>query len=146
MDKINKKRMEFLMFIYHIIYKEVKNMYRTVKTLFRASKKDIDRLFECNRISAQIWNDCLTIAKSYAQKNNGKWINQTELQKQTKGKYPIHSQSIQAVCHKYLNARDSAKKAKQKGLDNNIRINRKNISTRNGQTTDLSFTQMGSLN
>ncbi|GAB6889670.1 transposase [Geobacillus stearothermophilus] len=93
-------------------------MYRTVKIPFQTSKKDIDRLFECNRISAQIWNDCLVIAKNYALKNNGKWINQTELQKQTKGKYPIHSQSIQAVCHKYLNARDSAKKAKQKGLDN----------------------------
>ena len=66
-------------------------MYRTVKTLFQTSKKDIDRLFECNRISAQIWNDCLAIAKNYALKNNGKWINQTELQKQTKGKYPIHS-------------------------------------------------------
>ncbi|RLQ03302.1 transposase, partial [Geobacillus stearothermophilus] len=38
-------------------------MYRTVKIPFQTSKKDIDRLFECNRISAQIWNDCLVIAK-----------------------------------------------------------------------------------
>ncbi|WP_223067499.1 transposase [Paenibacillus caui] len=89
-------------------------MIRVLKTTFRVSSEDRDRLFACNRICAQIWNDCLHIAKSHFLEH-GKWINRTELQKATKRKYPIHSQSIQAVCHKYLDARDNACEAKRKG-------------------------------
>lgn len=93
-------------------------MIRCLKTTFKTSKTNLNRLYECNRISAQIWNDCLDIAKQYSLANNGKWINKTELQKALKNKYPLHSQSIQAVCHKYLFARDATHKAKQQGLDN----------------------------
>lgn len=89
-------------------------MIRAHKTKFFATRKNIDRLFECNRISGEIWNDVLEIAKMHYL-TNGKWINKTQLQAATKGKYPVHSQSIQAVCHKYLFARDSAKKARDKG-------------------------------
>jgi putative transposase len=91
-------------------------MYRTFKTRFRAKKEGIEKLFECNRISAEVWNECLRLAKEHHQQT-GKWITKRELQKATKGRFPIHSQSIQAVCHKYLFARDSAKKARQKGLN-----------------------------
>jgi putative transposase len=57
----------------------------------------------------------LKIAKEYY-KQHGKWMSKTELQKLTKGKYPIHSQSIQAVVHKYIWARDSTKKAREQGI------------------------------
>jgi len=33
-----------------------------------------------------------------------------------KGKFPLHSQCVQAVCHKYLQSRDSAKKSKNKEI------------------------------
>jgi putative transposase len=89
-------------------------MIRVHKTWFITSKKHLDRLFECNRVSAQVWNDCLEIAKSYYKETN-KWISQSELQKLTKGKYPIHSQSIQAVVHKYIWARDAARAAREQG-------------------------------
>lgn len=91
-------------------------MIRVHKTTFSTSKADLDRLYACNRISADIWNDCLEIARAYHQEH-GKWIDQTELQKATKGNYSLHSQSIQAVCHKYLWARESAKNAKRQGYD-----------------------------
>jgi putative transposase len=89
-------------------------MLRVMKTAFRVSYEDRERLFACNRISAQVWNDCLHIAKAYAQEH-GRWIGRTALQKATKGQYPIHSQSIQAVCHKYLQARDNTVQAKRMG-------------------------------
>lgn len=89
-------------------------MIRTAKVYFRTAKTDLNRLFDCNRTSAMVWNDSLNIARAHHQ-ITGKWITKTELQKATKGKYPIHSQSIQAVCHKYLWARDNAKKARDKG-------------------------------
>ena len=89
------------------------NILRCVKTDFRTSQENIDRLYECNRESAKVWNRCLESAKE-----NGKWINKTKLQKETKRKFALHSQSIQAVCHKYLFARDAAKEARKKGYDN----------------------------
>ena len=94
-------------------------MIRCHKTSFYASRKTIDKLFECNRISAQIWNDGLAVAKDYSLSNGGKWIGKSKLQAALKGKYPLHSQSIQAVCHKYLFSRDAAYKARLKGYKDN---------------------------
>ncbi|MDF9408783.1 MAG: putative transposase DNA-binding domain protein [Pelotomaculum sp. PtaB.Bin013] len=89
-------------------------MIRVLKTTFRTSKHELDRLFACNRESARAWNDCLSYAKEY-HKTNGKWISKTDLQKLTKGRYHLHSQSIQAVQERYLDARTNAYRAKQTG-------------------------------
>ena len=93
-------------------------MIKCLKTDFFTTKSNLDRLFECNRISAEIYNSCLKIAKDYSLNNNGKWIGKTQLQKEVKNKYPLHSQSVQAVCHKYLFSRDAAFKARKAGLKN----------------------------
>lgn len=82
---------------------------------FQASKSNIDRLFACNRESARVWNECLQLSKDHYTEHQ-KWISQSVMQKQTKGTFHLHSQSIQAVCHKYLFARDSAYQAVQKGI------------------------------
>ncbi|GGE18542.1 transposase [Marinithermofilum abyssi] len=90
-------------------------MIRAKRVSFQASKKDLDRLFTCNRESALVWNECLQLSKQYYM-DHKKWISKSELQKATKGRFNLHSQSIQAVCHKYLFARDSAYQAIQKGI------------------------------
>ncbi|WP_343834688.1 transposase [Bacillus horti] len=82
-----------------------------------ASADTIDRLFDCNRVSGQVWNYCVELARAHHVKS-GKWITKSELQTATKGLFPIHSQSIQAVCHNYLFSRDAAMKARRKGLKN----------------------------
>jgi putative transposase len=106
-------------------------MIRCLKTNFFTTKSNLDRLFECNRISATIWNDCLEIAKDYSLSNEGKWIGKTELQKALKGKYPLHSQSVQAVCHKYLFSRDAARSARLKGCKNKYPYkSKKNYNTK----------------
>lgn len=89
-------------------------MIRVVKTTFRTSKYELDRLFACNRESAKAWNDCLAHARAH-HKTNGKWINKTELQKLTKCRYHLHSQNIQSVQERYLDARTGTYKAKQAG-------------------------------
>ncbi|MFZ5641172.1 MAG: RNA-guided endonuclease TnpB family protein, partial [Bacillota bacterium] len=89
-------------------------MIRVIKTPFRTSKTDLDRLFACNRESARVWNDCLSHAKEH-HKQTGKWIDKKELQALTKGRYHLHSQSIQSVQERYLEARKNALKAKQAG-------------------------------
>ena len=99
-------------------------MIRCMKTPFQASKATIDRLFECNRVSGEVWNRCLELAKETHLKT-GKWITKSALQKGTKGIYPIHSQSVQAVCHKYLFARDAARNARKAGHQNKYPYKRK---------------------
>ena len=90
-------------------------MFRSQKVAFRASKGNLERLLACNRESARIWNECLRLAKDYFLQH-GRRISKSELQKQKKGRFHLHSQSIQTVCHKYLFARQSAQAAIQKGL------------------------------
>lgn len=90
---------------------------RCMKTTFRTSSNTMNRLFVCNRVSGEIWNRCLELAKE-THMNTGKWITKSELQKGTKGIFPIHSQSVQAVCHKYLFACDAAREARKAGHKN----------------------------
>ncbi|MED0762372.1 transposase, partial [Aneurinibacillus thermoaerophilus] len=92
-------------------------MIRTAKVAFTASRSTIDALFALHRFSAEVWNTCLAEAKVYYQQT-GQWIGKTELQKRLKRRFPMHSQSIQAVCHKYLWARDSAHQARKAGHTN----------------------------
>ena len=81
---------------------------RCIKTPIYVDKESTDRLFECNRISADVWNQTLDEAKKFALGNDGKWASESYLKKQVKRKHRMHSQSIQAVVEKYTEARDSA--------------------------------------
>lgn len=90
-------------------------MIRAKKVSFRASRNDLDRLFACNRESALVWNECLQLSRQYYL-DHQKWISKSKLQKATKVRFFLHSQSIQAVCHKYFFSRDSAYQAMQKGI------------------------------
>lgn len=116
-------------------------MIRCVKTAFRASKSDLDRLYQCNRISAEIWNECLVIAKHFSLNNDGRWIGKSQLQSELKDRFPLHSQSVQAVCHKYLFSRDSAKQAKNQGLNNKYPY--KNKKYFNTKWVDKAFKVVG---
>jgi putative transposase len=90
-------------------------MLRAQIVSIQASNLNVDRLFACNRESALVWNRCLLLSKAHHAEHQ-QWISKSELQKQTKGKFHLHSQSIQAVCHKYVFARDSTYQAIQKGI------------------------------
>ena len=76
-------------------------MYRTLKVPFKASENTIQKLFDIRKICGLIWNDCVQIARYYY-RLGGEWITKTQLQTELKGLYPIHSQTIQAVAHKFL--------------------------------------------
>jgi putative transposase len=97
------------------VQKGVTAMIRAQIVSFLTSKSNRNRLFACNRESAQVWNECLQLSKDYYT-DHQKWISRSELQKKTKRKFHLHSQSIQAVCHKYVFARDSTYQALQQGI------------------------------
>ena len=100
-------------------------MIRCLKTDFKTSCEELDRLFACNRISALIWNKCLDMAREYRLSNDGAWISNSELQKELKNLYPLHSQSVQAVGERYCDARLGAKQARDKGLNKSYPWRRK---------------------
>ena len=79
-------------------------MYKGKRTTFRLLNYSIDKLDEVNKLSAEIWNDVVKLADDH-RFSTGKWISKTELQRLTKNKYPYHSQSVQAIVHRYVNSR-----------------------------------------
>lgn len=85
-------------------------MKRAIKSHFKCSAYDLDRLFACNRISAFVWNDVLNLQSKHVHSRN-------ELQKKLRGLYPISSQSVQAVTDKYYAACLATKAAKKSGLE-----------------------------
>ena len=93
-------------------------MKRTIKTDFKSSRENLDKLFACNRISALVYNKVLELQKEYRKAHDGEWISDKELFETTKGMYAINSQSVQAVVQKYLVARAATKLARDKGLKN----------------------------
>jgi len=90
-------------------------MYRTLKTAFAANQQTLQHLFDIRRMCGTIWNDCVQLARYYYRIHGG-WINQNDLQSELKGLYPLHSQTVQAVCHKFLRARDGVRKARKTNL------------------------------
>lgn len=89
-------------------------MYHGKRLLIRNQAKHKPALDACNKASAEVWNLCLLKAKDH-HLATGKWTGKTQLQTETKQAVALHSQSIQAVAHKYLNARQGAKEAKTAG-------------------------------
>lgn len=81
-------------------------IYKTLIIPINCSKKNLDYLFQCNRLSAQVWNLCIELNNKYKEQNN-KNISMGELQKLTKQCVPLHAKGIHHVVHKYLYARDA---------------------------------------
>jgi putative transposase len=119
---------------------EVKTMYRTMKVPFSASTVTIQKLFDIRRLCAVVWNDCVQIARYYYRLGGG-WITKSDLQKEVKGLYPLHSQTIQAVAHKFLQAREGAQKARKAGF--NVRYPWKHKFVCNPKWVGQSFTLQG---
>ena len=53
------------------------------------------------QLEAAVWNLCMETHKA-VRMTHGKWPGRTELQKVTKGRFALHSQSVQMVVHTFL--------------------------------------------
>ena len=89
-------------------------MYRTLKAPFRASSTTIQKLFDIRRLCGyhleRLCTNWLVIIIVWVASGSQKH----ELQKELKRLYPIHSQTIQAVAHKFLAAREGTKRGTDK--------------------------------
>jgi transposase, IS605 OrfB family, central region len=91
-------------------------IYKTIKLPIKyLSKKNIDYLFECNRESAKVWNECIRLNKKRWEKEE-KYADRKYLQDNTKGfsKF-LTAKSIQMVCFKFLSAMSAIQKARKNG-------------------------------
>src|SRR5258708_28802013 len=62
--------------------------------------------------AAQVWNGCLELHKA-ARMEHTRWHRRNELQKATKGRFALHSQSIQMVVNAFLANIDTTKQLRQ---------------------------------
>lgn len=70
------------------------------------------RIREAQMEAARVWNDCCQIHLK-ARQNRSKWPNRDDLQKATKGRYALHSQMIQIICHAFLANVDATRQLKK---------------------------------
>ena len=76
-----------------------------------------ERLKAAQVEAAKAWNECMEAHKE-CRVNQKPWLNQTALQKLTKGKYQLHSQSVQMVCQAFLANVDSTRANRRAGIKN----------------------------
>ena len=74
-----------------------------------------ERLRAAQMESAKVWNECMNAHKECRIKQTS-WLNQTALQKLTKSKYELHSQSVQMVCQAFLANVDSTRANRRSGM------------------------------
>lgn len=74
-----------------------------------------ERLKAAQIEAAKVWNECVA-AHQNARRDSEVWPNQTRLQKLTKGKYQLHSQSVQMVCQAFLANIDSTRANRLMGI------------------------------
>jgi len=72
-----------------------------VYRLKNLSKSQFSRLKAAQQEAAAVWNECMETHKA-ARQSLAKWPGRNALQKATKGRYELHSQSIQMVVHTFL--------------------------------------------
>ncbi len=76
------------------------------------SKTQFQRLREAQMEAAQVWNACVEMHLT-ARLDHTPWPGRDALQKATKGRYALHSQSVQMVVHAFLANIETAKQLRQ---------------------------------
>ncbi|HEY9633825.1 MAG TPA: transposase [Coleofasciculaceae cyanobacterium] len=65
--------------------------------------------------SAKVWNTCKDLHKQF-RVSHSPWLTLIDLQKHTKGKFELHSQSVQLVCRAFIGNIDSTRENRKHGL------------------------------
>jgi len=65
--------------------------------------------------AGKVWNQCRDIHIE-ARRTSQSWPNRTDLQQATKGLYSMHSQSVQMICHTFLQNVDTTRKLRKSGV------------------------------
>jgi len=80
--------------------------------LSHLSHTQYQRLRDAQAEAAQVWNFCMQMHKT-ARLQHETWPDRNELQKATKGRFALHSQSVQMVVHAFLANIDTTRQLRQ---------------------------------
>jgi putative transposase len=80
--------------------------------LKQLSRTQFQRLREAQMEAARVWNACVQMHLA-ARLDHTPWPGRSELQKATKGRFALHSQSIQMVVHAFLATIETTKRLRQ---------------------------------
>ena len=83
-----------------------------VYRLDHLSPSQFFRLKAAQQEAAQVWNQCMELHKQ-ARMTHARWPGRDELQRATKGKVRLHSQSVQMVVHAFLANIDTTRKLRK---------------------------------
>lgn len=72
-------------------------------------------LRDCQMEAARCWNEILDLARQYYEETRGKWIGKNDLQKALKGRFRLHSQTVQALTDKFAANRQTAATLRRQG-------------------------------
>ncbi len=95
--------------------------YKTILIPAKCPKPDLDYLFSCNKMSAEVWNLCIRLDAKWKELT-GKSIGRNDLQKHTKKCVPLAAKAIHHVVHKYLYARDAMWKSRKAKHENSFKV------------------------
>jgi putative transposase len=73
------------------------------------------RLREAQMEAARVWNLCREIHRE-ARQQGTRWPNRDDLQKATQGRFALHSQTVQMICHAFLANVETTRQVKKQNL------------------------------
>ena len=76
------------------------------------SATQMQRLRDIQAEGARVWNFCMETHKA-ARLTHASWPGRNELQKATKGRFGLHSQSVQMIVHAFLATIDTTRQLRQ---------------------------------
>jgi putative transposase len=79
-------------------------MYRTIFVPLKCNQNDFQYLKKLNKVSSDVWNNCLKIDKEYI-KLNKKFMTLSQLEFENKQKFPLHAKGINHIVLKYYSCR-----------------------------------------
>ena len=89
-------------------------MIKTYRVKLNLTKLQYDLVREKQMEAAKCWNYVVNLSKEYYFEHK-KWIKKNDIQKLTKGKYNLHSQTIQAISDKFDANRKATSQLIRKG-------------------------------
>ncbi len=87
-------------------------MVKSVHCVFESAEADVLKAAQME--AALCWNDILSMALTHYNET-GKWLPLKELQKRTKRRYDLHSQTVQALCDEYDDCRRATREKRKNG-------------------------------
>lgn len=91
-------------------------IYKTITVPIKCNKEDLDYLYQCNRESARIWNECVRLGKEAYEKDKT-FLDQNYFQQVFKSGYSnfLNVKSMQLVSKKYVSCMNGITKTRKTG-------------------------------